>query len=852
MGIPDSFRDKFIYWVENFKNENFEDEEEDEDYEVDYEYYINQHLGRKWEYDDEGNITKMQLELYDVPTTFITGLFENIPTLKVLNLSYSMDDDIPKPIRFEPSAFRGLINLEALNIVARFDQFPPNLFNDIPNLKSLWIGDDDYYENTDEFFEKYKTEIELPDGMFHNLSLLEELNFQTVGVIKIHENTFEGLNNLNHLNLSHNNLTNLPENVFQPLVNLSWVSLAYNFLEKLPEVLFHNNTKLERIIIGHNKIKTLDSNFFINNTALTYFYADENKFEKLPRNLFQNTPSLKEIGLECEPQFPFYFHSDFEISINKLPKFTFQNLELFPKWSSFEVKHLDKVEQDPNEFVLFEYSIFNLRFTKFVKLPGNSIIDPLDAISNDYIMRTQILIEMERKDLTEAFCFFIHNLSEMEKIRELNSELLLINIHNMAIDERINFLNTYQFSQPNIELYLILILQEHIDLLEFSIKTKYPTVREYLVDKVPDEQLRRLLGCDLTTMAKHKLILRLKNEKLAKDWFYEILEYPGVAVQDLIQIITDDQFLKSAYPLANYWKEAIGKRYQEITGIKIHEFESDDEYLQSISEDNLDTALNNETASLRKSAILLLDKDLATLITITDKSLAEHETFKVFFDYDLLQKLENLDISNYKPEIQNALKDRKRKLRFQNWLFNVFNPDHQTNLWLVDVFMQKNTSLSLSGSGLTEFPTEIFFYYKNLKSLDLSSNSIKQLEDLDIPNTSLTELRLNNNKIETISPKFFSKMPLLKSLHLQNNLITELNDTIFDQVRDLRILWLNNNMLTHLPTSILSLRYLSNASIAANPVANVAADIIKLNKNHFSFIDSVVIDDLKKYIMNQK
>lgn len=110
--------------------------------------------------------------------------------------------------------------------------------------------------------------------------------------------------------------------------------------------------------------------------------------------------------------------------------------------------------------------------------------------------------------------------------------------------------------------------------------------------------------------------------------------------------------------------------------------------------------------------------------------------------------------------------------------------------------------LNLSFNLLEEFgiAIDIFASNKSLKTLDLSYNSQLSFssDKYFIYSTSLERLFINNCNLKMVYNKTFQQLPVLKELFLQNNLIHKIYSQSFQGLKDLTFLQLDNNSLNSL------------------------------------------------------
>ena len=91
----------------------------------------------------------------------------------------------------------------------------------------------------------YNDLASLPDGIFDNLSSLEQLALYDNDLASLSDSVFDNLFNLEELYLAYNELTLLPNGVFDAVSNLKRLSLYSNELNSLPDGVFTGLSSLE-------------------------------------------------------------------------------------------------------------------------------------------------------------------------------------------------------------------------------------------------------------------------------------------------------------------------------------------------------------------------------------------------------------------------------------------------------------------------------------------------------------------------------------------------------------------------------------------------------------------------------
>ncbi|HOV92887.1 MAG TPA: leucine-rich repeat domain-containing protein [Candidatus Kapabacteria bacterium] len=117
--------------------------------------------------------------------------------------------------------------------------------------------------------------------------------------------------------------------------------------------------------------------------------------------------------------------------------------------------------------------------------------------------------------------------------------------------------------------------------------------------------------------------------------------------------------------------------------------------------------------------------------------------------------------------------------------------DNQKLKQIPSLLPQNMESFSCNNCKLREFPNQLTTY-KNLKTLILSNNNMKEFQANQFSN--LTMLDLSNNKIKQIDGDFAQNMPHLEYLFLQNNSIKELALSITN-MKKLKVLNISGNKI---------------------------------------------------------
>ncbi|KAK7873719.1 hypothetical protein R5R35_013251 [Gryllus longicercus] len=191
--------------------------------------------------------------------TLPNNAFASLRHLDLLELSDNPFASLP------PHAFRGLVNLRSLDLNNALHNVTlnENLFSELRNLRKLFLG-----RNSLTF---------LPNNIFHQQNLLEELHLQSNLISHVSENTFTSLRNLKVLRLDRNHFAEMPGSIICNLPLLQELQMPYNRLTTLPD------------LAGCQSLRT--ANFFNNSVAAPS--------EALVRAALARGP--RDVGLEGNP-----------------------------------------------------------------------------------------------------------------------------------------------------------------------------------------------------------------------------------------------------------------------------------------------------------------------------------------------------------------------------------------------------------------------------------------------------------------------------------------------------------------------------------------------------------------------
>ena len=147
-----------------------------------------------------------------------------------------------------PGAFKGLTNLEYLDLSNNKISELGSVLRDLKNLKVLKLDKNQIRKLTAENFKK-NSNLEIITLEFNKISEIEEW-------------TFQNQEHLIDLNLSSNRLVDMGPCSFSYLSNLKDLKLSMNRIKSIHDKTFFNSQRLEKLDLSYNYLKKIDCELF--------------------------------------------------------------------------------------------------------------------------------------------------------------------------------------------------------------------------------------------------------------------------------------------------------------------------------------------------------------------------------------------------------------------------------------------------------------------------------------------------------------------------------------------------------------------------------------------------------------
>jgi leucine-rich repeat protein SHOC2 len=159
-------------------------------------------------------------------------------------------------------------------------------------------------------------------------------------------------------------------------------------------------------------------------------------------------------------------------------------------------------------------------------------------------------------------------------------------------------------------------------------------------------------------------------------------------------------------------------------------------------------------------------------------------------------------------------------------------------------------SINLSNRQLKELPFKLNKIINQIKYLYLDNNKLIFVPEIG-DFVQLEELSLESNEL-TLIPETFFKLKNLKSLNLSKNTLRCINSNLFTNLSNLTVLWLNNCELMFIPKEIGSLKYLEKLGFKSNYLQELPDEFCNLTKLRWLNMEKNEISKLPDNFHNLK
>ncbi|XP_055844308.1 protein artichoke [Episyrphus balteatus] len=756
----------------------------------------------------------------------ISGVFADLPQLREVFLSENNVLELPCDAftnstnidviylesnaiaHIDPNVFSTLINLEQLYLRSNFiPRVPVTMLDKTLNLASLSLDDNEIQDLEIGMFRKLEhlREIRLHNnrirrirkGVFHPLPSLLELHVQKNSIEDIEPGALATLTQLQHVNLQDNQLAVL-EDIFPNETSgsaLLSIQLNTNFLNKIHPKTFRRQDHIQIMWLSENHLVRIDKTLFGDLKKLERAYLSNNLIRDIERDSFTTVKHLKFLDLS-------------ENRLKSIRKEYFSALAELEELN-LSVNYIESIESN---------SFGAMKKLKLLDLSSN----PLIQISRDLFLDDMHLTHLNLRNTT------------LRKI-EVNTFRSLANINEINIED--NFLSSADIQKLDVPSLRSLKLSRN----NFS-HIGAGRVTAGMFDKLRSLQHLTLANCSLEDVpeqlfAKNTNLVKLdlsdnhlqtmnrnifqglnvfKELKLCRN---NISEFPHIALFNLSTLETlqlsgnqlnSIDFFKLSGTLNLRHLDLKDNKITTLTGFnavnltQLDQVDLSGNYLLSLPANFLQHSVNLQRVDLSSNRFLQIPSSAlsdASLPRLSWLNLTGNPINKIYTvkeeRYPYLKELyicrTNLSILTSKDfEAFQALQHLhligNRIMRISPGAFKSL-----ANLLTLD----------LSINELELLPKERLQGLKLLRHLNLSHNSLRDLEEFSADLSQLQICDLTFNQLDRISKKTFRHLKGLTELYLMGNRMTVLSTDAFRYLRKLQILDLRRNYFEVVPLDAL-------------------------------------------------
>ncbi|XP_018014500.1 protein artichoke isoform X2 [Hyalella azteca] len=672
------------------------------------------------------------------------GAFAHLPELTTLDLSHNRLDSL------ESGSLQGLDRLEELDLSDNFlTQVPVEAIMDLRSLKTLVLKDN-LIQNLGgivalgPLLSLRKLDLsrcslgQLNPGTFRQLKGLVSLKLSVNSIRKIEDEAFDGLDSLEELHLDDDKILSVPSVALAKVPLLKVLTMDYNRVGVISASSFENVPLLQELSIAHNIIREIPADTFSNLTKLTKLNLYGNLISTLSPASFvglKNSLSYLNLGLN---------------QLNEVPNLDFPNVsELILSQNNISSIHHDTF------LFLPELKMLDLSENVISTLPVN-VLSPLSQLTEINLSKN-LLTSLKAGQFKESVINVI-NLSG-NQIKEVQSNAFqdLLFIHTIDLGnnriERINDgaffdtpylhilrlndnkLNTFReeffrltIPVPSTELRLLDVSKNEIVFLQnqaFKLLSKLTWINlsSNRISLFPAEVFRGLPDLQHLYLENNE-IERLNDNDLANSQRLRELNLSHNKIQEI-----SEKSLQNSTQL-----QVIDLSHNDITHLPSDVFVGLSRVRLDLSHNNLRSFPDSifQRTKIQKLQDLNLAHNKFTSIPVkalrqqyfflSDLSLAHNRIKNVPSNADIIVNIKGLDLS-YNPLTKDDISvilNEPKTLRYLNLA--------GTNISEIPVIEARFLLfLNISDNHIRELKDDSFALTRNLHTLDVSKNKLKNL-----------------------------------------------------------------------------------------------------------------------------
>lgn len=750
----------------------------------------------------------------------IGGVFSNLPQLREVFLSENNILELPADAftnstnvdviylesnaiaHIDPNVFSTLVNLDHLYLRSNFiPLLPVTLFDKSTKLTSLSLDNNEIQDLEIGMFRKLEhlREVRLHNnrirrvrrGVFEPLPSLQELHIQKNSIEDIEPQAFHTLENMQHINLQDNQLTVLEDIFPDENSSLLSVQLEANYLHKVHPRTFSRQQKVQIMWLKDNQLTRVERSFFADTPQLGRLYLSDNKIRDIEKDTFVNLLLLQFLDLSGNQLRQ--LRRDYFAPLQDLEELSLarNHIEAIEGYAFAKLKNLKSLDLSHNPLVQLTRDIFSNEFPLNSLNLGNCSLRKLEQHAFKSLTNLNEL-NLERNQLNPADIqtldipnlrrlLLSHNnfsyagsvgimagmLDRLRSLQQLSMsncslgqipDLLFAKNTNLVrldlCDNRLTQINRNIFSGLNVFKELRLCRNELSD---------FPHIALYNLSTLESLDLARnqLASIDFFKLSG---TLNLRQLILRDNKITALSGFNAVNLTQLDSVDLSGNLLLSLP--ANFLRHSINLQKVHLSNNRFLQIPSSalsDVSIPRLSWLNLTGNPINRIYTVKEERYPYL-KEL--YICQTNLSILTSKDFEAF------QALQHLHLVN------------NRITRISPGAFKSL-----TNLLTLD----------LSVNELEMLPKERLQGLRLLRFLNISHNTLKDLEEFSVDLLEMQTLDLSFNQLDRISKKTFRNLHGLLELFLMGNRMTVLSNDAFRFLRKLHVLDLRKNYFELVP-----------------------------------------------------
>ncbi|XP_075981500.1 uncharacterized protein LOC142980086 [Anticarsia gemmatalis] len=644
--------------------------------------------------------------------------------------------------------------------------------------------------------------VKIPDAVFDEIDNLQNLDLSYNYIDLLSAFTFEGIRKLSKLNLSNNRLTGVNSSLFR-FSDLTKLDLSFNRIKDLKVNDFDRLGKLEQLDLNSNLIKSIDADVFKSVVSLNIIDLSNNQLETMNKNTFANFQSLVSVDLSKN-------------QIKSMPVSVFKNSSIYTFF----------INQNRLEGSLEKGMFYGINVTRLDL--SDQFLTEIGDYAFYYLIRLDtLLLNSNRIRSLSNLCF--STLTNLQQLDLSNNKITDIDFDKKDLSGlQTLLLKNNHLTQIKEEQLQHLTGLEYLDISENQISRLEPSSFKSLSNLINLEIYSNSLLGTLETGTFDGLTL-LPGLDISRNKLTAVQNASFNGMSELKQLnmsacelseIQYNVFVHTGYI------ETLDLSYNKLEDFNVNTTELvnlsvlmlNNNLIKVISSSSFKGLSRLNTITLSQNSIEDVNgKSFDSLLDLRHFDLSYNE--KLNFSVSMLKKVKNLHtiiLSGIKTSIN--LTDIGKDIPITNIVLSNSSINNINNLGLRD--MTRLDTLKLSYNNISKLQIGDFTGISTLTYLDLSFNKISYIQPgVFKDNIHLNSLNMSHNSLTTIGYGIFRGLLYLNVLDLSYNNLRDLQSERFYEVNSLTELIVDNNKIDTITAEDFVGSRLTILSIGDNPLS---------------------------------